>query len=98
MTGFPTADDPPTNMTGQLIGGELYLKASDVVALLRDRARECETAAREQEVLAETDDTGEAFLNAVAWRVAAEDYARRADWVDVAVIEGLTNSSAGPGS
>lgn len=96
--GFPTADDPPTNLTGELIGGELYLKASDVVELLRARSRECESAAREQENIADQGGDGEAFLNAVAWRVAAEDYARRADWLDVAVIEALPARTPGAGS
>jgi hypothetical protein len=93
--GFPTADDTPTNLTGELINGELYLKASDVVELLRARGRECASAAAEEE--AKADDTGEAFLNAVAWRVAAEDYQRRADWLDVAVLDVLPTAPE-PGS
>lgn len=96
--GFPEPTSEPTHMAALLIGGELYLKAADVVALLRDRAKECAEAATEEEVRAATDETGEAFMNAVAYRVTAEDYARRADWVDVAVIEALPASTSGQGS
>lgn len=96
--GFPEPDSEPTNMQALIIDGELYLKAADVVALLRDRSQECASAAAEEEVRAETDDTGEAFINAVAYRVTAEDYARRADWVDVAVISALPASTSENGS
>lgn len=81
---------PPTKIEAQLLGGELYFKATDVVALLRDRAKECAKAAAEEEAEAGDDHGSEAFFSAVAYRVMASDYEQRADWVDVAVMEALS--------
>jgi hypothetical protein len=93
--GFPGPCDEPVNIKAQLVEGELYLRAADVVELLRERARECDAAAAEEDAKVATDNTGEAFLSAVSFRVVAEDYRRRADWVDVAVIEAMPISAQG---
>jgi hypothetical protein len=95
MMGFPGPNAPPVNMKAQIFEGELYLRAADVVELLRERARECDAAAAEGDAKLLSDSTDETFLSAVAYRVVAEDYRRRADWLDVAVIEALPMAGQG---
>lgn len=72
------------------IDGVVYLDSSDVSAALRNRAAEIEAQA-----LALGDDlTPEQYEVAVAYHSTAMELRQRADWVDVATIEHVTEQSS----
>lgn len=69
------------------IGGMCYLSAVDVATALRVRADEVEALA-----LAMGDDLdAEQYETAVAYHTAVRELRERADWVDIAVIEHMSN-------
>ncbi|WP_329013181.1 hypothetical protein OG271_03940 [Micromonospora rifamycinica] len=77
-----------TTIAARTIDGIVYLSAPDLAALMRGRADELEALA-----LAMGDDlTPEQYETAVAYHTTVGELRERADWIDIAVIDYLSNA------
>lgn len=76
-----------TTIESRTIDGVCYLSAPDLVTALRGRAHEVEALA-----LAMGDDlTPEQYEQAVAYHTVVTELRERADWIDLACIDHLTD-------
>lgn len=79
----------PNTVDSRTIGGVCYLAAADVARGLRARADQLEAAKPTSTELDELIRT-EAHVHAVAYEAMIRELRQYADWIDLSVIEHLT--------